>query len=154
MPIIPSGLSTADRHCARILQTAIEVGDLATISQLLQSWPTQPDSENNSGDYVPDLWPFKAVLSGAIEKGNIELSSYVLDHGLKIELYAMMLALQSPSAGIFQVFVDHGWDINTPMGEKWPPCLAYVMPPLRFVVVVDVSIEHGFSYLQAGQLHA
>ncbi|KAI4117143.1 MAG: hypothetical protein LQ338_007602 [Usnochroma carphineum] len=127
MPIFPSGLSDTDQQCAQILSTAVDGGDLATIRQVLETWPSQPSSGIDSGDYVPELWPFKAVLSGAIEKGNPEIVSDVLDRGLKIELYAVMLALDLQSMEVFQVFIDHGWDINMPLGETTPPCLAYVL---------------------------
>ncbi|KAL8781972.1 MAG: hypothetical protein Q9213_005756 [Squamulea squamosa] len=126
--IIPSNLSEADQTIARDLETAIDAEDLATISQLLDYWPNQPSSGNNSGDYNPVLWPFKAVLSGAVETTNTAVASNVLDRGLKIELYAVMRALDSPSTGMFQIFIDHGWDINMPLGETMPPCLAYVLP--------------------------
>ncbi|KAL8769632.1 MAG: hypothetical protein Q9209_004429 [Squamulea sp. 1 TL-2023] len=128
MPIIlPSNLSEADQKISHVLETAIHAGDLATINQVLDHWPNQPSSGNNSGDYVPALWPFKAALSGAIDTIDTAIASNVLERGLKIELYAVMRALDSLSAGMFQVFIDHGWDINMPLGETMPPCLAYVI---------------------------
>lgn len=124
MPIFPSELSEPDQECAQTLSTAIGDGNLAAVSHILATWPSQPRAGSDSGDYIADLWPFKAVLSGAVQNGNTHLASYVLDRGLKIELYAVMYALDIKTVDMFQVLLDHGWDINMPLGETSPPCLA------------------------------
>ena len=126
MPIFPPNLSIQDQECAQTLSTAIENGDLATVRRVLTTWPWQPRAGFDSGDDIADLWPFKAVLSGAIESGNTELASYVLGCGLKAELYVTMLALDLGSIDMYQVLVDHGWDINMPLSQGNPPLLAYV----------------------------
>lgn len=149
MPIFPFELSIQDRESAQTLSTAIVNGDLATVCQVLMTWPSQPRAGLDSGDYITDLWPFKAVLSGAIERGNTELASYVLGRGLKIELYATMLALDLKSVDMFQVLVDHGWDINMPLSEAQPPCLAYVSFTLpAYHIPFDIPTIEGALHLQ------
>ncbi len=123
--IEPIDPSPAEQQIAQILMAALDSGDIATIKQTLDQWPSQPDAEHNSEDYEENLWPFKLVLSGAIETHNSDIVSSVLDSGLKIELYAVLGALKTQSIGVFQAFVDHRWDINWPLGETMPPALSY-----------------------------
>lgn len=122
--IVPPYLNATEQQTADNLTTALDLGDFATIDQILDRWPSRPEAEHNSGNYEPGLWPFKLVLSGAIEQDNVQLISLVLDAGLKIELYAVLDALDIESIGIFQTFIDHGWDINEPLGETMPPPLS------------------------------
>ena len=145
MPIFPSELSIQDREIAKTLSTAIENGDLATVRQVLMTWPCQPSAAFHS----QELWPFKAVLSGAIESGNTELASYVLGRGLKIELYATIRALELGSVDMFQVLVDHGWDINMPLSEAQPPFLAYVSVTLsNHRIPLDMPTIEAALHLQ------
>ncbi len=127
--IVPPNLNATGQQTAQILMTALDSGDFATINKILDRWPSHPEAEHSSGDYEPSLWPFKLVLSGAIEKDNIQLISFVLDSGLKVELYAVMWALDIESIGVFEAFINHGRDINEPLGETQPPSLSYALPP-------------------------
>ncbi len=139
--IVPPNLNATEQETAQILMTALDSGDFATINQILDRWPSQPEAGHSSGDYEPSLWPFKLVLSGAIEKDNIQLVSFVLDSGLKVELYAVMRALDIESIGIFEAFINHGWDINEPLGETQPPSLSYACLPF-----IPLRSPHRIGY--------
>ena len=89
--IVPRVLSEAHQRIAHVLNKAVGAGDLATISQVLDRWPTQPSPGNDSGNCIPALWPFRAALAGAIETSNAALASTVLDYGLRIEPYALII---------------------------------------------------------------
>lgn len=121
MGIEPIYQSPVEQKIGQILMAALDSGDIATIKQTLDEWPSKPDAEHNSGNYDENLWPFKLVLS----EDNPQIVSSVLDSGLKIELYAVLGAVDIKSIGVFQAFVDHGWDINEPLGETMPPALSY-----------------------------
>ena len=142
--VVPPDLNAAEQQTAQILEIALDSGDFATINQILDRWPSQPEAEHSSGDYEPSLWPFKLVLSGAIEKDNVKLVSFVLDSGLKVELYAVMRALDIESTGVFQAFIDHGWDINEPLGENLPPSLSYALPRFYSFVVSSSNVVYLF----------
>ncbi len=118
--------SATDESIAETLTACIDSGDVPTIRQILEQWPLQPNSNSVSGNNEQRLWPFKLVLSKAIEKANIQLVAYVLDLGLKVEMYAVMGALDIMSIEVFQAFIDHGWNINQPLWQSIPPALAYV----------------------------
>jgi hypothetical protein len=130
LPTMPDTMSldrsAADERIAETLTACIDSGDTPTIRQILEQWPLQPSSNSVSGDNEQRLWPFKLVLSGAIEKANIQLVVYVLDLGLKVEMYAVVGALDIMSVEIFQALFDHGWNINQPLYHSSPPALAYV----------------------------
>ena len=121
--------SATEQDTVKLLLEALDADDSVTIKQTLSQWPSQPDAEHNSGDYDAPLWPFKLVLSGAIEKDNADLVSFVLDLGLNIEMYAVEVALKHPSIRIFAAFLDHGWDINEARWETIPSVLSYICPP-------------------------
>ncbi|KAL8952170.1 MAG: hypothetical protein Q9222_001908 [Ikaeria aurantiellina] len=139
-PNIPA----ADEGYLEDLTEAAERGDLSTIQRLLEAWPSEPNPpELSSGDYAPELWPFKAVLFRAMEKGNTDIAAYILQRGLRIELYVIMLALKLESIDMFQLLLDHGWDINSPVGDgQSPPCLAHI---LHNVPLVHWFLSHSAS---------
>lgn len=126
MPTSASGLHDPVTVYAHRLTRATKAGDAHDVRCLLESWSRQPTTNLNSAYEIPELWPFKLVLEEAIRTANTDIARLVLQSGLKVELYAAFLALDTRSEAIFQVLVDHGWDINMPLDDKLPPCLAYV----------------------------
>ena len=123
--IVPPCLTECEQQTAQDLTIAVETGDVAAVIAILNLWPHKPNAGMISGDHDRELWPFKLVLSGAISKRNIRLVSLALDSGMKVEVYAVMMALDIESIEVFQAFIDHGWDINMPLSETQPPLLAY-----------------------------
>ena len=127
MTSIPANLDATERNTAEILAAAAGTGDLTAVSEILKHWPLQPGSEPAAAPNSLGLWPFPLVLYRAIEENQAQIVSYVLGLGLKLERLAVERALDVGSADIFGAFVDHGWDINAPLGEQEPPPLAYVL---------------------------
>lgn len=142
MAIVPPHLDEVEQEVARELESALDNNDAAAIIQALEVWASQPDPEKPVSGHDPGLWPYRLVLSGAIEQQNIQLVSYVLSHGIRIEVYAIHRALDLESIPIFQTFLDNGWDINEPLGETSPPALAYV---LKNEPLTTWFLTHGAS---------
>lgn len=126
--IVPPYLSTADQQVFQSLVAALDSERPRHRQADPGSLALQARSCPEFGDCGNDLWPLKLVLSGAIEKRDAQPISFVLDFGLKVELYAMMGALDVESVEVFQAFIDHGWSINELIGHNQPPYLAYESP--------------------------
>ena len=118
---LSQGLGLADTIGDAIDQ-AIESGNQDEVLRLLDTWPETPSLERNS---AKSLWPYHVALAGAVRRHNLELTVKVLDQGISVDKGSLYHASQPPmSTAIFETFIDHGWDINTPISGTEPPCLA------------------------------
>lgn len=112
------------------LLEACEAHDLSAVKALVDSW------RQNQSPPGPPEYPIGALEPAfyhAIRRDDASIASYFLNAGISFCRLAVLEALESEcTIPMFQTFLDHGWDINAPMGEKPPGPLAYV-PPLSYI---------------------
>ena len=110
------------------LREACVQGDLESVQSLLDQWQSH---------LLPSaLTPkhLQSPLAGSIAAGKTEVVSYLLDHGAELSpLNITQAVARHSSTEMFQIFLDHGWDINskTDMRE----------PALKMVVTDDLMTQ-------------
>lgn len=83
------------------LGEACEQGDLKRVEALVNP-PSNPTAEVlNYG------------LSTAASEGHSAVVSFLFDKGAEMTAATTVLAANGHSPAVFQVFLDHGWDINS-----------------------------------------
>lgn len=69
-----------------------------------------------------ELRLFYESIKAAITCRHAALVSYLFDRGIGEPSHYVSEAIEAKSTAIFQVFLNHGWDINKPLGRnKAPP---------------------------------
>ena len=81
---------------------ACRSGNLATVTELIDSKPRTRHCLIDG-------------LVGAILENNIQIVKFLLDRGTVIHRAVAMAAAHVKSLSIFQLLLEHGWDINTPV---------------------------------------
>lgn len=66
------------------------------------------------------------ALAAAVLNSQVTIVTYLLDHDVPMNQGLFLFATESKSFQILQAFLDHGWDINTPVDALRPPALASV----------------------------
>ena len=112
-----------------LLKEAVNADQQTTINDILNEWPVQPSDvpatlSRATPSHTAPRWPFYMTLYEAIEQQKTVIVSYLLDRGVEIDEDAISSAIQAGSIDNFQAFLDHGWNINTPVGGSKPPALA------------------------------
>lgn len=64
------------------------------------------------------------ALCTAVESDQVAVVAYLLGRGAVVTEGLVLLATESRSRGILQLFFEHGWDINKPIDFFRPPALA------------------------------
>lgn len=64
------------------------------------------------------------ILSEAIEQSLVEVVEALLDCHVPMNSVLFLKATRNTSYQILQAFLNHGWDINTPIDSYTPPALA------------------------------
>ena len=82
---------------------------------------------DKSADERPFLCSYNDCLRIARENGNLNIASYLLDHGLKIPVVPVVEAVKASQRGFVKLFLDHEYDINTPIDQATPSPLMYVL---------------------------
>lgn len=104
------------------LRKACADGDLESAKTTLQNMRRQlsPDT--------PIPRHLQMPLADAIAGGHTEIVTYLLSQGAQITSLDITQAVRpcSRSVAIFQTFLDHGWDINSPTGTH-ATALKYVV---------------------------
>lgn len=126
MATLPLDISPAELELANRLNTAAATGDVSIVRQILTGWPFKPPLTSSPTYYTDQLWPFHLALQTSIRKKQVDVLSCVLSFGMKINGSGISDAIDARSQGVFQAFLDNGWDINTPLSGMEPPALAYV----------------------------
>ena len=92
-------------------QEASALGDLDTVKRITH--------EGRGGmDY------FGPALIPAIENGHLLVAAYLLEQGLEVEGHHLQRALQQRAFPFMQLFLDHGYSINSPNYPTKPGVLA------------------------------
>ena len=103
---------------------AASVGDVAALQILFSQLSTISGPLSVNGNDDPLYYPLIFALHAAIENNQPRAVSFLLDHYHPIRRPDVEKAIKVQSEEIFQVFLDHGWDINEPLGGNEPPALS------------------------------
>ena len=108
------------------LATSARRGDLVEVQRIVEDW-SSPESLLES---------VQTALWKAVRGGQVPVASYLLKHGAKFDSDISGSALTcNTSEDMFQLALDHGWDINSKT-DVGLPILAYVVfPPKRTLQV-------------------
>lgn len=113
-----------------LLKEAVRTDQQVTINEILNAWPVQPSDvlpatlTRATSSLTVQVWPFYVTLYEAIEQQKTVIVSYLLDRGVAIDEDAISSAIHAGSSDNFKAFLDHGWNIDTPVGVSKPPALA------------------------------
>lgn len=107
-----SSLHSADTE----LLEAAKVGDLSRVDALVRQWRTKSTSSSES--IVLNL---RQLLVESLVANQAQVVSYLLDQGAELDSHLVTLApIEETSMDMFQVFLDHGWDINSITSNSAP----------------------------------
>lgn len=93
-------------------------GQLDQVKEIFQGYLTRQDYTE---DALYEFWP---VLLTAIEYDKPEIVRYLLCLGIPLEPMHIQKAIETKSTSIFDVLINHNWDINQSLGDFKPPALA------------------------------
>lgn len=92
--------------------SASRQGDLEKVVSLVEQW--ESDS-SRPGPKAEDLRP---ALSWAAQESHPAIVQCLLEHGAQIDADVMTFTTYGNSPSVWQVFLDHGWDINSRCGTN------------------------------------
>ena len=94
----------SDESMSSQLAKAASAGDLSEIQSLVRNWPSGSSIEKS----------LQLALGDAVRQGHVPVASYLMDHGATFHADMGNAALSCDNAeGLFQVALDHGWNINS-----------------------------------------
>lgn len=100
------------------LATACASGDLEDAKGILGAYLIGRSPENYA---LHKFWP---ALLTALAHNHAEIAPCLLAHGVPFGLLDIQQAIETRSTAIFNVLLQHAWNINQPMSETQPPALA------------------------------
>jgi hypothetical protein len=99
------------------------MGRLQEVHQILFQYLLEPGHGPHPVTGQFDLNIFGTSLAEAIIHKQPHIVSYLFNMRVGRPSEFVTTACQASSAGIFQVFLHYGWDINQPVGRLDPPAL-------------------------------
>jgi hypothetical protein len=73
-----------------------------------------------------DMGPYVVALSAAVRNNHVHIASYLLSQGVPLNVELFVNATERKSYEMLQTFLDHGWNINEPIGRATPAPLRQV----------------------------
>lgn len=89
------------------IKEAITTNDLEKVRSLLQQW------QSDASLPAPNSEHLKYLVTKAARHDRPEILGYLLDQGGKITSATALSTADGGSPAVFQVFQDHGWDVNS-----------------------------------------
>lgn len=130
MPI-PSNDAYHENHIMERLNEAVTDDSLEDVRGIILQWQDASEASlprNTSRFHSDALQP---ILSQAIKMERADMVTYLLDAGIRLTRQAVVEAISCQSSiSIWQVFLEHGLDINEPLSDWGLPPLGYdFLPP-------------------------
>ena len=99
-----SDYTTADPE----LLMAAQEGDLSRVQILVEQWRANLSPSELTASHL------RQPLVESLVVNQAQVVSYLLDQGAELDSHKVTLApIEDTSTDMFQVFLDHGWDINS-----------------------------------------
>lgn len=89
------------------IKEAITTDDLEQVQSLLQQWQSDASLPAPTSEHLTYL------VTKAARHDRPAILGYLLDQGGEITSGTTLNTANGGSAAVFQVFQDHGWDVNT-----------------------------------------
>lgn len=108
--------SNDDEHRFPELENAAAQGNLSEVKAVVENSPSRTSLDES----------LQPALQNAVRGGHTSVASYLFAHGARFasDMSHCALAAEDPAA-IFQLALDHGWDINA-QTDFGPPVLTYI----------------------------
>ena len=111
-----SDYTTADPE----LLTATQRGDIGQVQALVEQWRAKLSPSDLTASHL------RQPLVESLVTNQARVVSYLLGQGAELDSHIVTLApVEETSTDMFQVFLDHGWDINS-ITSNGAPRLKYV----------------------------
>jgi hypothetical protein len=104
-----------------LLKLATAAGSLQDVHQILSQYILAQSPDPTTGQIKLTL--FHSSIVEAITKNYSTILSYLFYMRVGEPYSSIYLALQGRSSAIFEVFLNHGWNINEPIQRTQPPAL-------------------------------
>ncbi|KAJ9293833.1 hypothetical protein DTO271G3_7460 [Paecilomyces variotii] len=116
------------------LTAASATGNVGALKTFFSQWQSK---------LLSDQFPLETLcplLFTAVRNNQVATVAYFLDQGVPMNQELFLYATESKSYQMLQVFLEHGWDINTPVDSLRPPALAYTFDD---EALVNWFLDHG-----------
>jgi len=102
------------------IRVACASGDLASVQSILKIyWIDRPSHKRIEKNLLG-----ASGLCEAIRFDDTVVGSYLLSHLVPMQEGHFAMATECRSYSILQLYLDRGWDINTPLGQDKPSALS------------------------------
>lgn len=109
------------------LNAACSSGDVHAFKELVSQWKQSSSPSPPPGPPNYPMGTLEPVIFHAIRSDQAEIVDYLLREGIIFNRLLLADAVSSEaSSAVWQVFLDHGLDINAPLERNGMPPLAYV----------------------------
>lgn len=116
-----------DHPLMRQMSDACTAGNLDEIKKLVRQWLNAPDTSVPRGPSHYPIGTLEPLWYQAIREDHADIVDYLLGQGIKMCRLGLWDAIShNCSASMWQVFLDHGLDINVTTDGFHPPPLAFV----------------------------
>ncbi|RYP83206.1 hypothetical protein DL769_001402 [Monosporascus sp. CRB-8-3] len=117
-----------DHPLMKQLNEACTRDTLDEVKRLVTEWQDMREPSPPRGPNHYPLGTLEPVLYHAIRENRADVVAYLLQQGIKMSRLAVTEALSHKSTGpMWQVFLEHGLDINAPLADSDGPPLTYVL---------------------------
>jgi hypothetical protein len=106
-------------------------GDLSSVQAIFQEWKSAQDPVTAASRKEPNH-AVQPALEAAADKNQLQVITYFLEQGLVITETAVWNAIRAESTAALELFLEHGWDINTRWRQYKMPSIWYALPPFPF----------------------
>lgn len=89
------------------VKEVMALSDPHPVRSLLDRWHSSISLPKRGSEDLEHL------VTQAARDGHPQILDYLLDHGGEVFYATTLTATDCASAEVFQVFLDHGWDINS-----------------------------------------
>jgi hypothetical protein len=121
------------------MNAACTAGDFDLLQTLIVKWKTGQNPPLETPGY--EIYALEPVFYNAIRNNQPRIVSYFFDNGIRMCSLAIQEAYHAKaSPDMFQVFVDHGWDISDRGGRK-ENHVPLFYSPLWYVVFLSLRIQ-------------
>jgi len=132
-----------DHPLMRQMSDACTKGELDEIKKLVRQWLDAPDASLPRGPSQYPIGTLEPLWYQAIREDHADIVDYLLGQGIKMCQLGLWDAIaHNCSASMWQVFLDHGLDINESVDGAGPGPLAFV--PWPFLSTLRPSLRSVF----------
>lgn len=105
---------------AKVMREACASGNLIAVQSVFKThWQDRPVDERIDRDEFG-----ASGLCEAIRRDDVTTARYLLLNVVSMQQVHFAMAVECYAYSILQLYIDNGWDINTPLSRMQPPALS------------------------------